>query len=111
MCRPEIRNAQIDWFGAEPMMGFAVLRDLAESFVVAAEEYGVEYHSTIVTNGSLLNARNLDQLVRRCRVDQFDLTLDGPPEIHDRGIRITSTWLSRSARTSGNTMCMPSRAT
>lgn len=102
--RPEIRNAQIDWFGAEPMMGFAVLRDLAESFVVAAEEYGVEYHSTIVTNGSLLNARNLDQLVRRCRVDQFDLTLDGPPEIHDvrRPLKSGAGSFDRIVRTIGH---------
>lgn len=80
---PTTKQITVDWFGAEPMMGYAVIRDLAKDFVVAADEAGIEYSSTIVTNGSLLNARNIDALIRRCRVTQFDITLDGPPEVHD----------------------------
>jgi uncharacterized protein len=80
---PSTKIAKIDWFGAEPMMGYAVLRDLAKDFVRAADECAVTYKSTIVTNGSLLNARNIDVLIRYCGINQFDITLDGPAEIHD----------------------------
>ena len=77
------KHVKVDWFGAEPMMGYAALRTLAVDFVRAAAEHGAGYDSTIVTNGSLLTARNLDVLIRRCGVGQFDITLDGPPEVHD----------------------------
>lgn len=82
--RPSTKRVRIDWFGAEPMMGYAVIRDLAGDFTREADEHGVEYSSEMVTNGSLLNDRNIADLVRNCRVTKFDITFDGPPAIHDR---------------------------
>lgn len=80
---PTTERVKIDWFGAEPMMGYAVIRDLAKDFTRVADERGLEYQSLMVTNGSLLNTRNLAVLIRECRVSKFGITLDGPPEIHD----------------------------
>ncbi|WUS99974.1 radical SAM protein [Streptomyces sp. NBC_00708] len=79
---PETRSARIDWFGAEPMMGYAVIRDLAPRFVRAAAERGVSYSSVIVTNGSLLTHRKIDTLIGSCGISHFEITIDGPPEIH-----------------------------
>jgi uncharacterized protein len=81
--RPGTKKVRIDWFGAEPMMGYPVIRDLAKDFTAAADEAGVEYSSEMVTNGSLLTATNLDVLINECRVTKFDITFDGPPEVHD----------------------------
>jgi uncharacterized protein len=80
---PSTRKVAVDWFGAEPMMGYAVICDLAQDFVRLAGERDIEYTSTIVTNGSLLNSRKINTLIRECRVNQFDITLDGPADIHD----------------------------
>ncbi|WP_084964899.1 radical SAM/SPASM domain-containing protein [Thermoactinospora rubra] len=80
---PTTRQARIDWFGSEPMMGYAVIRDLAKDFVRVADEEGVEYISEMTTNGSLLNQRNLEVLIKECRVRKFHITLDGPPDVHD----------------------------
>jgi uncharacterized protein len=80
---PTTEGVRVDWFGSEPMMGYAIIRDLAKDFVRVADEEGVAYASEIVTNGYLLNHRNLDALIRECRVSRFYITLDGPPEIHD----------------------------
>ncbi|MCO5973219.1 radical SAM/SPASM domain-containing protein [Actinoallomurus soli] len=80
---PATRQLNVDWFGAEPMMGYAVIRDLAPDFVRAAAEKGVDYTSAMVTNGSLLTSRNLDVLIRECGISKFFLTIDGPPEVHD----------------------------
>ncbi|MCX4446093.1 radical SAM/SPASM domain-containing protein [Streptomyces sp. NPDC087866] len=80
---PETRSARIDWFGAEPMMGYAVIRDLAPRFVEAAAERGVAYSSVIVTNGSLLNPTKINTLIRSCGVTHFEITIDGPPDIHN----------------------------
>ncbi|KAB8194182.1 radical SAM protein [Nonomuraea phyllanthi] len=77
------RRLRVDWFGSEPMMGYAIIRDLSKDFVRVAGEAGVEYSSQIVTNGYLLNERNLEVLIKECRVGRFYITLDGPPEIHD----------------------------
>ncbi|WP_149182523.1 radical SAM protein [Streptomyces sp. TRM49041] len=81
---PATRRLRIDWFGAEPMMGYAVIRDLAPRFVQAAAERGVEYSSFLVTNGSLLTTEKVDTLIRACGVTHFEITVDGPPEIHDK---------------------------
>ncbi|MFI6599558.1 radical SAM protein [Nonomuraea sp. NPDC050536] len=80
---PTTRRALVDWFGSEPMMGYAIIRDLSRHFVRAADEGGIGYSSQIVTNGSLLNSRNLEVLIKECRVEKFYLTVDGPPEVHD----------------------------
>ncbi|GAA4933698.1 radical SAM/SPASM domain-containing protein [Streptomyces coeruleoprunus] len=81
---PATRRLRVDWFGAEPMMGYAVIRDLAPQFVRAAAERGVAYSSVLVTNGSLLTAEKVDTLIRGCGVTHFEITVDGPPEIHDK---------------------------
>ncbi|MFI5937545.1 radical SAM protein [Actinoplanes sp. NPDC051494] len=73
----------VRWFGGEPMMGFAVLRDLSRRFVVSADEAGIAYSAKIVTNGTLLDARKLRALHRECRVDSIEVTLDGPAAAHD----------------------------
>ncbi|MER7762993.1 radical SAM protein [Streptomyces sp. NPDC097619] len=80
---PDTRSVRVDWFGAEPLMGYAVIRDLAPGFVRAAAERGAAYSSVLVTNGSLLTRSKADTLIRACGVDHFEITIDGPPEIHD----------------------------
>lgn len=82
--RSTTRRVDLDWFGAEPMVGYPVIRDLSQSFVSAAERAGKRYRATIITNGSLLTAEKVKVLVEDCRVDQIDVTLDGPAHIHDR---------------------------
>ncbi|WP_329134478.1 radical SAM protein [Streptomyces sp. NBC_01476] len=80
---PTTRTLRLDWFGAEPMVGYPVIRDLAPQFVAAAAERGVGYSSVLVTNGSLLTEQKLDTLIRVCGVNHFEITVDGPPEMHD----------------------------
>ncbi|MFC9486636.1 radical SAM protein [Streptomyces hydrogenans] len=80
---PSTRVARIDWFGAEPMIGYPAIRDLSRDFVRIADERGLAYFSKIVTNGSLLTADRIGVLVRECRVGHFEITLDGPPDVHD----------------------------
>jgi uncharacterized protein len=83
MRAPQTSAARIDWFGAEPLMGYAVIRDMAPVFVRAAAELGLGYSSVLVTNGSLLTSRNIGVLIGSCGVTELVITVDGPPEIHD----------------------------
>lgn len=73
----------VRWFGGEPLMAFAVLKDISAQLIVEADRAGVPYESIIVTNGALLDERKLGVLTRECRISTFHITIDGPEEIHD----------------------------
>jgi uncharacterized protein len=73
----------VRWFGGEPLMAYAVLRDLSRGFLAVADATGTRYSAKLVTNGALLDARKLRVLHEQCRVGQIEITLDGPPEVHD----------------------------
>jgi len=81
--REQTRSVRLDWFGGEPLMAYAVIRDLARSFVPVVDRRGVEWRSVIVTNGALLDLRKIRVLARECRVTHAEITIDGPPHIHD----------------------------
>lgn len=73
----------IEWFGGEPLLGIAEIRELSERFLQICEKNRAHYAASITTNGYLLSeqiARELSQLgVRNAQV-----TIDGPPDIHNR---------------------------
>jgi len=81
---PATTAVKIRWFGAEPMLGYPTIRGLSEAFIRSAEENGVGYHARMVTNGTLLTGERLRVLLDECRVVEYDITLDGPPRVHDR---------------------------
>lgn len=76
-------SVKVRWFGGEPLMGFAILRALSQRFTAVADEYGVRYAALVVTNGALLDTRKLIALHRDCRVQQIEITIDGPQAVHD----------------------------
>lgn len=77
------RKIELDWFGGEPLLSFAKLRELNELFFALAEEKKVPYSFSITTNGYLLNTEVLSYLRKR-RPTQLTITLDGPPDVHDK---------------------------
>ncbi|MGY0235181.1 radical SAM protein [Longispora urticae] len=76
-------TAHVSWFGAEPLAGYAVVRDLSRRFTAAADAAGVGYAAHMVTNGALLDARKVAALHVGDRVGHFEVTLDGPAAAHD----------------------------
>jgi uncharacterized protein len=81
---PVTRSARVDWFGGEPLMAFAVIRDLARSFMPIVKKRELGWTSTIITNGALLDHRKVRALSMECGVTHAEITIDGPPEIHNR---------------------------
>ncbi|WP_223160760.1 radical SAM/SPASM domain-containing protein [Salinispora cortesiana] len=81
---PQTRAVRLDWFGGEPLMGYATLRELARAFLPVVDRRGLEWSSTIVTNGALLDYRKIKTLAIESRVTHAEITVDGPPEIHDQ---------------------------
>lgn len=82
--RPSTEEVQIGWFGGEPLMAYAIVRDLAAQFVEAADAAGVRYRSKMTTNGALLTMRKLRVLHEECRIQSLCVTIDGIGDTHDR---------------------------
>jgi uncharacterized protein len=77
------RGLSVTWFGGEPLLALDVVEALSGRFFAITEEHRVGYSAWMITNGSLLT-RPVAERLRAIRVRKVQVTLDGPPEIHDR---------------------------
>lgn len=77
-----LKRLQVQWFGGEPLYGWAAVEDLGPFFAQISEEHGVPYGSHMTTNAYLLTSEVADKLFA-WKVNQFQITLDGLPEDHD----------------------------
>lgn len=78
------RHLKIGWFGAEPLVGLAVIRSLSRETKRVAGEYGCGYSARIVTNGLALTPAIARELVYEHAVYDAEVTLDGTAAEHDR---------------------------
>jgi uncharacterized protein len=78
-----LKTLAISWFGGEPLYGWAAVEELAPFFHQTAVDNGLAFASHMTTNGYLLTPDVVDKLLA-WRIDDFQITLDGPPEEHDR---------------------------
>ena len=79
---PHINRFDVTWFGGEPLVGKKPLYALSDAFIERCDRAGVAYDAGIITNGWLLTEQTCAQL-RDCRVTFAQVTIDGPPHIHD----------------------------
>jgi uncharacterized protein len=80
---PNIRTFHVTWFGGEPLVGKRPLLALSEAFLARCSRADVAYSADIITNGFLLDEQTCVELRDR-NVRAAQVSLDGPPEIHDR---------------------------
>jgi uncharacterized protein len=78
-----LRAIDVTWMGGEPLVGKRSLLGLADRLVERCDRHGIGYTSLIVTNGWLLDGDCARELAER-RVAAAQVTLDGPPDVHDR---------------------------
>lgn len=69
----------ISWYGGEPLLAMDIIRELSET---AIDTFGDDYEASMVTNGYLLNEKNI-QYLKDIRVKDIQITIDGPPDIHN----------------------------
>jgi uncharacterized protein len=77
------RNVAIRFYGGEPMLELARLKDVAARIQAAAVQAGVTFSCSLVSNGTLLTLRIVEELLP-FGLESAQLTLDGPQELHDR---------------------------
>lgn len=80
---PGTREVHVAWFGGEPLMAFATVRQMSKQILAGLPGSDLAYTSKMTTNGALLDHRKLRSLVHDCAVTRFDITIDGLPEVHD----------------------------
>ncbi len=80
---PRLRSLGVTWLGGEPLLGLAQLLSVSDRLIALGEAHDFEYQATIITNGWLLDGETARQLAAR-RVRRAQVTLDGPPDVHDR---------------------------
>jgi uncharacterized protein len=78
-----LTRLDVTWFGGEPLLGRAALFDLSAALMARCATAGVRYGADIVTNGYLLDEPTSRRLAAN-GVETAQVTLDGPPAVHDR---------------------------
>ncbi|MBQ7713941.1 MAG: thioether cross-link-forming SCIFF peptide maturase, partial [Oscillospiraceae bacterium] len=76
------RNLEVDFFGGEPLMNWAVVKELVRYAREREKETGKRFRFTLTTNGMLIDDDVIDFANRE--MHNVVLSLDGRKEIHDR---------------------------
>lgn len=79
-----VKGVHITWFGGEPLLGKEVIFGLSEKIIALTGENGLDYTARMITNGYLLAGDpEMVQKLKDSRIKAFQITLDGPPEVHN----------------------------
>jgi uncharacterized protein len=76
-------NITIEWFGGEPLLAFDIIYDFSQKAIDICKKNSVKYFSALVTNGYLFTDDIIDKL-KDCNISKVQITLDGPPDIHNK---------------------------
>ncbi|MBI5664682.1 MAG: geopeptide radical SAM maturase [Nitrospirae bacterium] len=79
---PKKQTINIDFFGGEPMLSIDMIKTISGELKSFAEERGVIYTFTLITNGSLFKRRYAEELTT-LGLTGIKTTIDGPPETHN----------------------------
>lgn len=80
---PELERLEIGWFGGEPLLAKEIIYEISEHASALAAKYApLRYAANITTNGYFLDLKTAERLAQ-LGVDSYQISLDGPQEIHD----------------------------
>jgi uncharacterized protein len=80
---PLLSDLSIAYFGGEPLYGFEAVEDLAPFFQKTARDNDLRLACHMTTNGYLLTPDVADKVLG-WDIRDFQITLDGPAEFHDK---------------------------
>lgn len=78
-----LKSLRIAWFGGEPLAASDVVLDISKYAMDLCLENFCHYHFSMTTNAYLLDEDRFAALLS-VGVDSFQISLDGPKELHDR---------------------------
>ena len=74
---------KVAWHGGEPLLVVDIICDLSKKIIDICNRNNVEYFSIMVSNGYLFTDDIINKL-KECKISFIQVTLDGPPEIHNK---------------------------
>lgn len=79
-----VKSVHITWYGGEPLLAKDLIFDLSKKIIAITEENKIAYSAGMITNGYLLSEDSgLVQKLKDSRINYFQITLDGPQEVHN----------------------------
>ena len=81
--KDNIEKINILWYGGEPLLQVDTIKFLSEKIIELTNKYSIDYSSSIVTNGVLIN-ENFRDFFRECKIKNIQITLDGLSNIHNK---------------------------
>ncbi|MFC6903283.1 radical SAM protein [Nonomuraea dietziae] len=79
---PHLKSLNVDWFGGEPLSALGVVRDVSAELIALCEANGVEYSSSMTTNGLL--SGSVAEEVLGLKISRYQITLDGTSTTHNQ---------------------------
>lgn len=79
----DLRRLKISWFGGEPLLAVNVVEEISGHAMAASQAGNFHYTGDMTTNAYLLDTTMVERLIT-VGVREFQITLDGPEELHDR---------------------------
>lgn len=73
-------KASLHWFGGEPLYNKKAISRICSLL----EEAGVEFKSTIISNGYLFDEETVEEAVKSWRLKKIQITLDGTETVYNR---------------------------
>lgn len=74
---------EIIWYGGEPLLALDVIKKLHRNILNIVKQNKIKYTSFMITNGYLINEKNIQQL-KELSINTIQITLDGSPKINDK---------------------------
>jgi len=78
-----LETLNVTWMGGEPLLGIEEIEHISKKLIHLSNQHNVKYISDIITNGYLINNSNI-HILKTNKINKVQITLDGPPEIHDK---------------------------
>ncbi len=76
-------SLDVTWFGGEPLLAFDTIVGLCDYFKELCRTRECAFRQSVITNGFLLEPQKADILASYENMTLVQITLDGPPEVHD----------------------------
>lgn len=80
----DYKRLHITWTGGEPLLAMDTIQTMSQRFIDICTSRSLEYYASIITNGVLLTEATSETLGRICKVRDFQITVDGMPETHNK---------------------------
>lgn len=72
-----MEKVHITWFGGEPLLAFDIIKSFNEKIMPYILEHKIDYTSSMITNGVLLNEDKTKYLFENCNLKSVQITIDG----------------------------------